>query len=365
VNLLEGAVEENDVLRAVSVYNNSGLTEKQRDLPEFDNLVSGKIKRYEENKHVKNMIIWHKRLFGPCKNDEADYAGFLEFQFGIVEDADSGKLMLISDLEKREKLAKETGNGDTHAHAHNTNAEFGELRLNTKISPPASPSPTSGKGKQSHLQQQLAATNAKANAQFLSGSPTNKPTQSLSMNITEQHSDLNERLWEAWQTYTAKSEAESTLGSINVKAYNKGSEPHYDSLTRLMQVSEVVGNEFKLKLKKETKTYPLAQLRVPIPGAPFEAGTVSICRLVYLKEGEKQARRDLGQEGWFKAQKEASMAWTGHIHAKPNLPPDKYVEHEYYKVSERSERALTKTRILPKMNPASLLQTATSTTKLN
>jgi hypothetical protein len=185
------------------------------------------------------------------------------------------------------------------------------------------------------------------------------------MNITEQHSDLNERLWEAWQTYTAKSEAESTLGSINVKAYNKGSEPHYDSLTRLMQVSEVVGNEFKLKLKKETKTYPLAQLRVPIPGAPFEAGTVSICRLVYLKEGEKQARRDLGQEGWFKAQKEASMAWTGHIHAKPNLPPDKYVEHEYYKVSERSERALTKTRILPKMNPASLLQTATSTTKLN
>ena len=71
--------------------------------------------------------------------------------------------------------------------------------------------------------------------------------------------------------------------------------------------------------------------RIPIPGAPFEKGTISICRLTYLKEEEKKARKGLGQEGWFKSQKQAALGWKNHILAKPNLPPDRFVEHEYYK----------------------------------
>ena len=142
---------------------------------------------------------------------------------------------------------------------------------------------------------------------FVKSSPTNKPNLSMSLNVTERNNDLNERLWKAWQKYGAKSEADTTLGAMDVKAYNRSDEFTFDSLTRLMQ------------------------LRIPVPNAPFEKGTISICRLTYLKEEEKEARKKLGKESWFKAQKQAALNWKNHILAKPNLPPDRFVEHDYYK----------------------------------
>ena len=116
---------------------------------------------------------------------------------------------------------------------------------------------------------------------------------------------VESRLWNAWNTWTAKSEAEATLSGVNVKAYNDSTNPFYDSLTRLMQ------------------------LRIPIPGRKFQDGTISVCRLVYLKMEQVEERKKIGREGWYLKQKESAVSWKDHIHASVDLPPDKFVEGGY------------------------------------
>jgi hypothetical protein len=76
---LRVAAKANPKLRVVSVYGNRKVGKRKND-PELDNLVATNLKRYWEDKHMKNLVIWHKRQFEKGESRE-DYDHFLEIQF--------------------------------------------------------------------------------------------------------------------------------------------------------------------------------------------------------------------------------------------------------------------------------------------
>jgi len=77
---LREAAKGNPTLRVVSVYGNRGVGKRRND-PELDNLCQSNLKRWWEDKHIKNMVIWHKRLFEKGET-RVDYDHFLEVRTG-------------------------------------------------------------------------------------------------------------------------------------------------------------------------------------------------------------------------------------------------------------------------------------------
>jgi hypothetical protein len=107
------AIETNDKLRVVSVYNNRGVDDStgQRNDKHLDNLVSYNIFRYKEDKAIKNLVIWHKRMYKKSES-RLDYDHFLEIQFGVIKDEYTGDLYEID----HSKLAYRNREAD-NAHA--------------------------------------------------------------------------------------------------------------------------------------------------------------------------------------------------------------------------------------------------------
>lgn len=244
---LREAAKGNPSLRAISAYGNK-MCPRKND-PQLDNLVETNILRWKEDKRIKNLIIWHKRTFE--KNESRDhYDHFLEWQFGVLKDPVDGTLFDVD-------LAKQDYRDKTANTAH---------ALGTNTAQPTNP--------MNNLQLKMG------DSKVLATAPTRLPEITIDVWKEDMNGETMEsRLWDAWGQYTAKTEAESSLGGVNVKAYNDSSNPFYDSLTRLMQ------------------------LRIPIPGRPFQDGTISVCRLQYLKEEKRDERVAVGRAPWYKKQK--------------------------------------------------------------
>ncbi|GMI13383.1 hypothetical protein TrLO_g7965 [Triparma laevis f. longispina] len=270
---LREAAKGNPSLRAISAYGNK-MCPRKND-PQLDNLVETNILRWKEDKRIKNLIIWHKRTFE--KNESRDhYDHFLEWQFGVLKDPVDGTLFDVD-------LAKQDYRDKTANTAH---------ALGTNTAQPTNP--------MNNLQLKMG------DSKVLATAPTRLPEITIDVWKEDMNGETMEsRLWDAWGQYTAKTEAESSLGGVNVKAHNDSSNPFYDSLTRLMQ------------------------LRIPIPGRPFQDGTISVCRLQYLKEEKREERVAVGRAPWYKKQKASNLNWKDHIHARVNLPPDQFVDHQY------------------------------------
>ncbi len=276
IRQIREATQLNETLRVVSVYGARGIKDaSKRNDPVLDNLIASNIRKYREDKHIKNMVIWHKRLF-KLGESRRDYDHFLEVQFSVIKDDVTGQLFDVdeSKLEYR---------NSAKAHAE----ELGIITVQ-----PQNP--------MSQITMRLR------DSKVLATAPTREPR--IFMDIWDEDLDgitVESRLWEAWLEWTAKDEAEASLGDVNVKAYNDSTNPFYDSLTRLMQ------------------------LRIPLPGKPLQEGTISICRLQFLKEEETFERRKMGREYTYRLAKKSALDWNDHIHASVNLPPDKFVEREY------------------------------------
>ena len=274
VRELREAAKGSPALRVLSVYGNRGLGKLRND-NELDNLVETNILRYREDKMIKDLVIWHKRLF---EKDESrvDYDHFLEYQFGVIKDEFDGTLFDVD-------ISKSNYRDVTANHAQAMGAVSAQ---------PTSP--------MNNLQ--MKATDSKV----LATAPSRLPELIIDVFKEDMNGETMEsRLWSAWQFYTAKMEASASLGGVNVRAYNDSTNPFYDSLTRLMQ------------------------LRVPIPGRKIQDGTISVCRLHYWKEEEETERKAISSQAWYKKQKEAAMDWKGHNWAMSNLPPDKFVDGQY------------------------------------
>jgi len=277
IRSLRDSLQMNDKLRVVSVYGNRGVGDiGLKNDTKLDNLVATNIVRYKEDKAIKNLVIWHKRLFEKGES-HLDYEHFLEIQFGVIKDEVSGQLFEVDHgkLEHRNRGA-------------DIAASMGVVSIQ-----PENPMHS--------LQMKLSDSKSLAIA------PTRKPH--IVIDIWDEDPidgvSYESRLHDAWGVYTAKSKAETGLGEVNVKAYYNGDNPFYDSMTRLLQ------------------------LRVPVPGKNIQHGTISICRLKYLKEEMTNARKGHSNEDWYLRQKAAGLAWKDHVHAKVDLPPDKYVEEQY------------------------------------
>jgi hypothetical protein len=96
---LRVAAKKNTNLRVVSVYGNRNVGTRKND-PELDNLVASNLKRYWEDKHIKNLVIWHKRQFEKGESRE-DYDHFLEMQFGVIKDEVDGTLFDVDGAKNR------------------------------------------------------------------------------------------------------------------------------------------------------------------------------------------------------------------------------------------------------------------------
>ena len=79
---------------------------KIRNDYELDNLVETNILRYREDKRIKDLVIWHKRLFEKGES-RIDYDHFLEWQFGVIMDELDGTLfeVVLSKSDYRDKTA--------------------------------------------------------------------------------------------------------------------------------------------------------------------------------------------------------------------------------------------------------------------
>jgi hypothetical protein len=279
IRAIRNSVAENKTLRVVSVYDNRGIGELGlRNDPNLDNLVVANIRRYKEDECIKNLVIWHKRLFK--KETRCDYDHFLEIQFGVIKDHLTGE---IYDFD----ASKHDGRNRDADRAQSMGA--------------ISVQPTNP----------MASLHLKpADSKSLAQAPLRKPH--IVVDIWEldpvEGVSVESRLRAAWEKYTDATPADTSLGGVPVKAYNDANNPFFDSLTRLMQ------------------------LRTPVPGKNIQHGTISVCVLKFLKKEQIEERKSVSKEDWYLRQKSAALAWKDHVHAKVDLPPDKYVEEQYQEI---------------------------------
>ena len=288
IRLLAKSVAANDNVRVVSVYGNKNVDSSNRNDAQLDNLCETKLRTWWEDRCIKNLVIWHKRLYKEYfeypdylyRDDKDGFKHFLQIQFGVVLDGRTGDIY----------RAKED--------------ESVIRRLGLKLYKSLDGAGKEGGGWVNPMTPMTSVV--EADNEVLSSTSIRLPPYSISLLTASLATpSLLERLRTSYCEYSATSKVDTTLSSVPVMAYNTSDNPFYSSLTRLMH------------------------LRVPVPRANLQAGTVSICVLKYYKDNLRSKRLDISSQSWYAKQKQAAEDYGNHVYARVNLPPDSYTDVSY------------------------------------